>query len=160
MLRESINYSTNVTQIPIYNLLIVPALVGHSASAWSFTYFFQLKKKPQPTHLELVRMALVCLPVVIFMVLAWQAKREDVRINSTLKSEHEDEQTEYMLERRSMDADSLPAYDASGHKVANVFEAPVFTSPKDRTRAPQGQIWTIGSRGYKNIPSETGGERR
>ena len=151
---------TNVTQIPVYNLLMVPTLVAHSASTWSFTYFFQLKKKFQPTRLELVRMVLVCLPVIIFVVIAWQAKREDVRINSTLKSEHEDEQTEYMLERRSMDADTLPAYDASGHKVANVFEAPVFTSPKDRTRAPQGQIWTIGSRGYKNIPSETGSERR
>lgn len=153
-------YLTDVTQIPTYNLLfLAPALVTHSASAFYFAYFFHYQQKPQPPHLELVRMTFVCLPVIVVMVGAWQAKREDVRMRSGLKMQHQDDQTEYMLERRSMDIDAVPAYDAFGQKVADVFEAPVVSSPRERMWAPHGQNWNDESHGYENTlfaPSHEG----
>jgi hypothetical protein len=144
--------STNVTQIPMQTLLIIaPALAVHSASAFYFSYFFQYKQKPQPPHLELVRMALVCLPGIVAMIGAWQAKREDVRMNSGSDITGQDDQREYMLERRSMETDTVPAYDAFGQKVMDVFEAPVVTSPRHRMWAPHGQSWVNGPLGYENI---------
>lgn len=144
--------STNVTQIPMQTLfLLTPALAIHSASAFYFAYFFQYKQKPQPPHLELLRMALLCLPVIVVVVGAWQAKREDVRMNSGSDMKSQDDQREYMLERRSMETDTVPATDAFGQKVADVFEAPVVMSPRHRMWAPHGQSWLNGPHGYENI---------
>jgi hypothetical protein len=146
-------------QIPMQTLVFVaPALVTHAASAFYFAFSFQYKQKGQPPHLELVRMVLVCFPVIVAMVGAWQAKREDVRINSGLEVQSQDEQREYMLERRSMEGATVPAYDAFGQKVVDMFEAPVIMSPRDRMWAPHGQNWSNGPQGYQNVMSDTGRE--
>lgn len=125
-------------------VFLAPALVTYSISAFYFAYFFQYKQKAQPPHLEIVRMAFICLPVIVAMVGAWQAKREDVRMNSGLEVQSQEDQREYMLERRSMEADNVPAYDAFGQKVVDVFEAPAVMSPRNHMWAPHGQSWSNG----------------
>jgi hypothetical protein len=101
------------------------ALIVHSFSTFYFIYFYHYKQKPQPPHLELLRMALVCLPVIIVLIGAWQAKREDVRMNADTKIPYYDGQAESMLGRNSVDFQNMAAYDVDGRKVVDVIEAPV-----------------------------------
>jgi hypothetical protein len=115
---------------------MTPALVVHSFSAFYFTYFYHYQQKMQPPHLELLRMALVCLPVIIVLIGVWQAKREDVRMNADTKVRHYDGQAESMLGRNSVDLGIMPAYDVYGRKVVDVIEAPVPPSPGKYGWAP------------------------
>ena len=111
------------------------ALIVHSFSTFYFTYFYHYKQKPQPPHLELLRMALVCLPVIIVLIGAWQAKREDVRMNADTKIPYYDGQAESMLGRNSVDFRNMAAYDVDGRKVVDCVEAVVISDIKG-TQAP------------------------
>ena len=142
-------------QIPTYSLLLIsPALLVHSFSAVYFAYFYRYKQKPQPPHLELVRIAFVCIPIVFIMIGAWLAKREDVRMNFGLKSSYLESQAEPMLHSGSVDLRSIPPYDPYGHKATNLVEVPILMSPRARMWAPQGQNWV--SQGYENVPADSG----
>ena len=115
---------------------MTPALVVHSFSAFYFAYFYHYEQKAQPPHLELPRMALVCLPVSIVLIGVWQAKREDARMNADTKMRYYDGQAESMLGRNSVDLGNMPAYDVDSRKVVNVIEAPVPLSPGKYGWAP------------------------
>lgn len=137
-------------------VFLTPSLVAHAACAFYFAYVFQYSQRAEPSCLELVRMVLVCLPVIVATVGAWQAKREDVRMNSGLEATSQDDQRHYVLERRSIEADSVPAYDAFGQKVAGVFETSVVASPRDRMWAPHGQSWSSEQHAYQDMPLAIG----
>lgn len=125
---------------------MTPALVLHSSSSFYFVYFYHYRQNPQPQHLELLRMTLVCLPTVIIIFGALQAKREDVGMNGSTRLLYYDGQTESMLRRSTFDFGNLLAYDSQSHKLMDVRELPVLSRVG-------GNAW-VPLR-FENVPAST-----